>query len=569
MDLIKTGIEITRAFKNIGRLREIVTVFARNGFDEFINQSITSRIPEFVLPKSRVKLKAEFKSSSASDIQGIIGRRLRICFEELGPAFIKLGQLLSSREDIFSESFISEMQVLQDQARGVPFEQVVDVIESSLKRPLSDVFKNIDQSPIGTASIGVAYIGELHSGQDVVIKVKRPNIEEIIQEDFSIMLFLANQLEKASSELKYLGISRLVRDFAVSLTKELNFDVERLNCQRFKENLERNDTEKIFYVPKIYKEYSNRSILVMEFLDGRPFSKIKKDEVEDLDLQEKLNYGVKQFIKSLLKDGFFHADLHGGNFFLLENGKIGLIDFGLMGTLSFKGRQNFMAILYSLINLNYENLVYEFLDVADYESIPDVEELISDVRDALSPFIGLTVQQTNYSQVFAVIIDTLRKHRIYLPREWFIVFRSLITLDGVGKNLGIDFDIFGILESDIKELLQESFSKDKLIEEGIWAGRELIGSLRIMPRHLKWFVKEFSKNNFAFNLHHQHLKESIYQLANALRFVGLLILAGVLILSGVLLVGNSPIAEFKDIPKVGLVFWVMGGAVLVRAWTMK
>ena len=197
-------------------------------------------------------------------------------------------------------------------------------------------------------------------------------------------------------------------------------------------------------------------------------------------------------MKTFLKDGFFHADLHGGNFFLLENGTIGIIDFGLMGTLSKKGRKNFIAIIYSLITFNYENVVYEFLEVAQYDKIPDVDKLISDVKDALSPYVGLTVQQTDFSKVLKAVVSTLKTHEIFLPREWFIVFRALITLDGVGKSLGQDFDIYAMMEGDIKEIISSSLSKDELMEEGIWAAKDIISIARVVPRHIRWFLKDFS-----------------------------------------------------------------------------
>ena len=182
----------------------------------------------------------------------------------------------------------------------------------------------------------------------------------------------------------------------------------------------------------------------MERLKGIPFSDNEKVELTKGIIEKKLVKGLRVFIHTLLADGFFHADLHGGNFFLLEDHRIGIIDFGLVGSLSKKSRLNLIAIMYSLITHNYENLVHEFLDVADYEKIPDMDDLINDVRDGLSPFVGLTVQQMDLSLLLKTVVGILTRHQIFLPREWFIVFRSLITLDGVGKSLGMDFDIFSI-----------------------------------------------------------------------------------------------------------------------------
>ncbi|MCO4793612.1 MAG: AarF/ABC1/UbiB kinase family protein, partial [Bacteriovoracaceae bacterium] len=481
MDLIKTGIGITKTIRNVGRLREIATIFGRHGFDEFIGLGIGSKIPGFVLPKGKTKIQEELEKRSDKDWQGVIGYRLRLVFQELGPAFIKFGQLLSSREDIFDESFINEMKILRDKVKPIPLEVVKPLIETNLGKPIGEVFKEIDPEPLGTASIGVVYKAILLDGTDVVIKVKRPGIDRMIETDFQILLFLSGQIEKVSEEIKFLGLSRIIHDFGISLQNELNFNVEALNCNRLRSNLKKHDLDETFYLPFSYPELTTENILVMERLKGTPFSDQKGIEPHLEDLKPKLDKGVQVFMRTFLQDGFFHADLHGGNFFYLDNGQIGIIDFGLMGTLGKKGRSNFIAIIYALLTFNYENLVYEFLDVAEYDKIPDVESLIADVRDALSPFIGLTVSQMDFTKLLQVILDTLKKHQIFLPRDWFVVFRALMTLDGVGKSIGFDLDLYGMMENDIQDLIKSTVSKEDLIEEAVWVGRDVLSSARIFP----------------------------------------------------------------------------------------
>ncbi len=568
MDLIKTGIGITKTIRNVSRLREIVIIFARHGFDEFISGSITQLIPNFVLPKSKKGIKKELEEEGHRDWGELLGFRLRKCFEELGPAFIKFGQLLSSREDIFDESFISQMKLLRDQVKPVPFDESVKIINESLGEPWKNVFSEIDPCPIGTASIGVVYKGKLKDGTKVVLKVQRPNIRKVMITDFSIMSLVSAQVEKVSDEIRFLGISRIVKDFSISLQNELNFNIEALNSEKLKKNLKAHDNEELFYIPKVYKEYSSERVLVMELLDGTPFSESEniKDDVEEI--TPLLQKGLKTFIKTFLVDGFFHADLHGGNFFYLKNGQIGLIDFGLMGHLSKKGRENFIAIIYALLTFNYENLVYEFLDVAEYESIPDVDVLISDVRDALSPFVGLTVQQTNFTIVLREVITTLRKHEIFLPREWFIVFRALITLDGVGKNLGMDIDLFSLMENDIYNIVKNSFKKEDLVEEAIWLGRDFLSSSKVIPRHIKWFLKDFAKKGYAFEVMHTGHEKQFDQVTTAILFLSHSLLASVFIGSGIFLIGNRIVDHFADIPTVTYILWAIALGLLLKGYSL-
>ena len=348
MDLVKTSRNITKTIKNVNRSREIIAVFARHGFEEFVVATPGNKIPKLVFPKTRKRIQEELEREGQYTWQQALGYRLRKAFEELGPAFIKFGQLLSSREDLFDEAFIDEMKKLRDKVTGVPFSKSKEVIEKGLGKEVSDLFEYIDEEPIGTASIGVVYSARLLSCEPVVIKVRRPNIEKMII-DFSILLFLTRQAERSSKEIKGLGLSRIIKDFSSSLSSELNFNTEALNCKRFKENLSVRDEKNIFYVPKVYSELTRENILVMEKLDGIPFSdKEKIGPVLD-SVHQKLETGLVYFLKSFLQDGFFHADLHGETFYL-KNGKIGIIDYGLMEVLA-EGVEKFYSDCLRLVNI--------------------------------------------------------------------------------------------------------------------------------------------------------------------------------------------------------------------------
>ncbi len=559
MDLIRAGLGLGKTIRNVGRLQEIVLVFARNGFDEFITNNVTAKIPNFVLQKSKKRISEELANKSEKDWNQVLGYRLRKCFEELGPAFIKFGQLLSSREDLFHPSFLEEMRMLRDKVKPVPLADVLPAIEKSLGKKIDQVFSFVDPSAIGTASIGVVYRAVLIDGTPVVIKVRRPGIEKVIEVDFSILMFLAVQAERVSAELRYLGVSRVLNDFAFTLQRELNFNIEALNCERLKKNLERHDEKKLYYIPKVFKDISSEDILVIEELKGIPFSSNQLIMEKKEEIIPKMEYGIQLFLKTFLKDGFFHADLHGGNFFYLldgvNDGKIGLIDFGLMGSLSKNGRHHFIAIVYALLSYNYENLVYEFLDVAEYDNIPDIDGLIRDVREGLSPFVGLSVKQTNFSDLLSVVLNTLKKHQIYLPREWYIIFRALITIDGVGKNLGIDLNIFGILEGDINEIVQSTFNKEELMEEAAWAARDMTSSLRVLPRHIRWFLRDFAKKGYAIEIKNTGYEKEYSALIGALIFLGFSLIAGIFIFSGIFILGSKDIQTWRDLPTISWILW--------------
>lgn len=563
MDIVKTGIGLSKTIKNVVRAREIISIFWRNGFDEFMVKTKFHRfIPGFVVPKKRYE--TAYQESLEKDFWEVIGMRLRKSFEELGPSFIKLGQLISSREDILDPKLIQELKLLQNDASEIDFCIARKFIEESLGKKIEDVFSSFDQRPIGKASIGIVYKATLKNGDDVVVKLRRPNIRKIIENDFEIISYLANKLEKVSEEFKYLGISRAIADFFESINLELNFLIEAQNCNKLKRNLQKIDTDNLFILPDVYEDYSSESLLVMTMLKGKAFNQIGLLGKEDR-LREKMNISVKHFIHTLLVDGFFHADLHGGNFFLLENDKVGIIDFGLMGTLSKKNRENLIAILFALVSNNYENLVYEFLDVADYEQIPDHEELTRDIQASLASFVGLSVQDMDATAFVNSIVTTLSKHQMYLPRQWFIIFRSLMTLDGVGKSLGINLNIFEIINDEIKSIVSGIVSKDTLIEESLWIGRDALSSLRIIPRHLRWLLKEFARKKYRLDIQLVGINNQFNMLTRALLFLGLTVMSATIFACGVYFVKDIDMISFNNIPIITWVFWGISSLLFLRA----
>jgi ubiquinone biosynthesis protein len=563
MDIIKTGLGISKTIKNVSRFREILTVLSRHGFSELIVKSgLDKVIPGFVLPARVSELKRE--DLSADEWWQTFGEQLRKSFEELGPSFVKLGQLLSTREDILDPFLIKELKLLQNQVKPIPFETAREVIEANLGKKLSAVFLDIDEKPIGTASIGVVYQARLHDGQKVVVKVRRPNIKKLIMTDFEILIFIVEKLEKVSSEIKILGLSRMISEFFKSTQTELNFLIEAQNCERLKKNLEVIDKDQVLAVPKVFREFSTQEVLVLEFMDGKPFNQFNSLESLGMDMVDKLEKSVQMFTHTLLADGFFHADLHGGNFFCLNDRRIGIIDFGLMGTLSKKNRANLIAILYAIVTHNFDNLVYEFLDVAEYETIPDHEELIRDIKDSISPFIGLSVQETNMSELVRNLIRTLSKHEIYLPREWFIIFRALMTLDGVGKSIGYDINIFKVLEKDLPALVTELLSQKNAQEELMWVAKDVISSLRIVPKHLKWFLKETSRNNYSMEMRIKDFDKLAKGINRSFYILGLSLLASVFILCGAIFVRDIHVMHLRDVPVLSWIFWGAGTYLMAR-----
>lgn len=563
MEIVRRGVELTRTIKNIGRLKEIIGVLAKNGFEEFILKTgIHNKIPNFVLPSS--KFNTVIAERELGNFSEAIGYRLRKSFEELGPGFIKIGQILATREDIFDQGFIKQMTYLQDKVRGIPFGDALKVLKQSLPRPYKEIFSCLNPQAIGTASIGVVYEGELLTGEKVVVKIRRPEVLKSIEADIEIFYFIVSQLEKVSDEIKYLGLSRTVRDLGNSIFNELDFNREAINCRHLGEVYKRYDAEGLLHIPKIYDEYSSESVLVLERINGIPFNNQKLLLEQEPHLERKLNFALQIFIKGMFIDGFYHADIHGGNLFLLENGQIGLIDFGLCGSLTRKNAITIAIMLYSILNGNYENFVYELLDITDYSEIPDVASVVYDIKEGIYPFLGLSVTEINSPKLMKKITKILANHKIYLPKEWNLVFKAITTMDGLGKALGVKIQIFTILNNELKEVAGDALSRKRMAEEFFWLGRSLLSTMRIGPKHLNWFLKEFARKNYAIKLLHTGHEQDLKGLTNAIAFMGYCLLSGILFLSGILLLSNHKIDLFLTTEKlVGIIFGIAIGLFIV------
>ncbi|MFW7378894.1 MAG: ABC1 kinase family protein [Oligoflexus sp.] len=562
MRLIRSGLALSKTFRSMGRFQEILSILARNGFDGLISQSgLAKGIPDFVLPRATRRSKINEADSSWA---ATMGQQLRKSFEELGPGFVKLGQVLATREDVFPMDFIVEMRRLQDQARGIAFSEAMLVLSQALGRDYQEVFAELDPDPIGQASIGVVYRAHLKSGEDVVIKIRRPEIIKNIRVDFDILSFIVHRLEAIDPDIRYLGLSRLVEEQARSLENELNFNIEKLSLEKMRRFLDEHDPKKLLHVPRVYTEYSNTHVLVMERIEGIPFTRTEELLVKLANQQELVEYAVDKLLRVLFIEGFFHADLHPGNLFLLPDEKIALIDFGLCGHLSKEMRQSLMVMVYCLSEGLFQQLVHEFLEIAEYEGAPDTRRLALDLQDALSPYVGLPIREMDIGRMIRTSLRLIAQNRIYLPLEFTALLRSLATLDGVAKSLRVDLDLFQIIRSNLTDFLRHYLSFDELAREGLWLGRDLAATMRTLPQNLRRFLREWTQRNYAFEVVHRGLEDELRRLQHGIIFLGSCFLGAGLTIAAVLLAIGAP-GRLPDGWNLG-VLSLLGLALVVVVW---
>lgn len=558
MKILSTGRQVTQAVKNVGRLRQIISVFGRHGLQSFSNRMGLQR----------------YTSDDAVEAEGIehltLAERLRMSFESLGPTFVKLGQLLSNRPDMIPDEFIEEFKKLQDHVAPLPFATIASQVERELGGKLADHFSSFNEQPLASASIGQVHEAVLKSGEAVVVKVQRPDIEATIKSDVSILGFLAGLMEKYLPETRIIGPVQVVDEFFRTLTYELDFIVEANTCVRVSENFRDNPR---IVIPKIYRSLTTKRVLTMQRLHGTRITDVDALKNQGISPRELVELGGRAFFKMVLIDGLFHGDLHGGNLFAMKNfytaeSQIGVIDFGIVGRLSEKSRDAFSRMMLALIVEDYESLCYEYADLAAYGTGINFEKFQAEVRNTLSPYMGLSLKDV---QIGKILIDATRvavRYNIKIPSEWMIVFKAIFTLEGLGRQLDPDFDLLALGQELVKTSIKDRYSIQRIGKDTAWVLRDLTALLQTTPRQIRWMFRKFNSNDFAIEVKFKEVELLRRQLEKSYRGLGHSVLVGALFIAaslgmqnqgGPLIFGYYPIHSvllfvMASIGMIGLIF---------------
>ncbi|NQW45441.1 MAG: AarF/ABC1/UbiB kinase family protein [Deltaproteobacteria bacterium] len=490
MKVLSTATNVAQAFKNVGRVTEILRVLAKHGFIDLLHRM---NLSTFLGNK---------ETANPSYAELPVPERLRLSFEELGPTFIKLGQLLATRSDLIPDAYVEEFSKLQDRVTTLSFEEIHSFIKQDLKVPFDEVFASFDEIPNAAASIAQVHFAVLKTGEKVAVKVQRPVIEKIIQNDISVLRGLAVLLEKYIPEVQIFNPIGLVEEFFQTIVFELDFRVESNNIRKIKANLK--DLPKIT-IPIVYEQYSTSRILILERFEGIRFSDKAAILKAGIDPKSIIEIGADAFFHMVMQDGLFHGDLHPGNLFVLSNGTIGIIDFGIVGRLGKRVKDSIITIFIAIIDEDYESLASEYLVLCAPSQETDLNILTKDLMDTMSPYIGMSLGEVNAGKVLLRSTSIAAQHHLKVPRELMLLFRSIMTIDGLGKKLDPGFDVLQLGNKLAKQVLSSRYSKERLTHDLIILGRDLQDTLESFPRLLKRFLRVWSYNHFAFELKSKEL----------------------------------------------------------------
>lgn len=458
--------------ENLSRFQHIITVLVKHGFSPWFS--------DLGWTKRKAGESVEHES---------IPRRLRLAFEELGPTFIKLGQLLSTRPDLLPESATQEFAKLTDQIAPFAFSEVLEILKSEFEEDPFSVFSSIDETAMAAASIAQVHRAVLkESGKRVVLKIQRPDMERTIQSDIQILYFIARALEKVHRDFKLFNLTAIVQEFQRTIYEELDFTLEAKNIDLFRENMPDPDG---IVLPEVYWSWTSRRVLTMSEIPGKTLSQIDQfpAHINRSALAEKL---VTFFFESMLLHGLFHADAHSGNVLLIDEGegKIGLLDFGMVGTLGPRMRQKLSQLFLAIISQDFESLALIYTDVGEFKQHISLRDFQGDVERLLAPHFKRPLKEIEIGTLLLQSTQIARKYGIRLPRDMIMLYRSLITLDHLGRKLDPDFDVIAVGKRFAENLMRRRFSKDMLIQDFL----KLVDGVRTLGIDLPVQVRALMRN---------------------------------------------------------------------------
>ncbi|HLV08922.1 MAG TPA: AarF/UbiB family protein, partial [Halanaerobiales bacterium] len=449
----------------------------------------------------RLKKRGELK-------KGDLSKRVCSVLQELGPTYIKFGQLLSTRADILPINYIKELRKLQDHVSSEPFEKMETVLIDEMGENYRQFFKKIDTKPRAAASIAQTYHGVLHNGRDVILKIQRPGIEKIINTDLEIMKNLVLLVEEKEIVPSFFKAHKIVEEFRDSIKKELDFKREaasiKMVCDNFK-------TEESVIIPELIEELSGKRLLVLEEIKGIKLSEFEpvKHEVDGKELAQ---LGARVLMKQTLIDGFFHADPHPGNVFIMDNNKLAYIDFGMMGQLTEEDRDKLIILFIAFLKKKIDLIIDTLLEIGDFEGKLNHRKFKLEISDLINRYYGIAISEINYSIVIDDIQRILYNFRIRIPAEFFLLFRAISVNQGVAYTLDPSFNIVETANEFLKEIVMSKLRTDNLLEKmtgKLWRVNKIT---RNLPGKLNRLFTKFVTDEFTIRFKHQNLGPLIHKL---------------------------------------------------------
>ena len=570
--------EAVTAARDLGRLHDIAGILVRYGFGDIVRRIGLSDALERAGRTLHWPAAAELARLEPP-------ARVRRALEELGPTFIKLGQLLATRVDLFEPEWIAEFSKLQDQAPALAYSDIREQLIEDLGGSPEEIFAGFDPAPLAAASIAQVHRARLHSGGEVVVKVRRPGIRPIIEAD---LRWLARLAEIAGAEIPELNRYRpqeFVRRFAQSLRRELDFAAECRNADRIRENFEGFSDPKaqtptatsfeastarpIIIIPRVYWQWTSERVCVQEFIDGVAGSDLEAVDRAGLDRKVLARRGTHAVLKMIIEDGFFHADPHPGNVFYLSGDRIAFIDFGMVGQLSEARREQLSRLLLGLTRSDAERVVDVLFDWSRDASTSEAD-LTQEIQAFVDQYHGVALKDFRLGQALTDFVALLRAHRLLLPADLALLIKAFISLEGMGRELDPDFDMVGEMAPMIEKAISARYLPDAVFDRGWKTVRDLLALASELPHDLSRQLRGARRGKLSVQIDVAHLQRVAEKIDGAANRLAMSIVVAALIGGSSIVMtvpGNSTLLGPSLLGAIGFVGALIGGlSLLLSIW---
>ncbi len=513
---------VITAFRDLERLREIALVLTRHGFGE-----VLQRIGLEAVVAGRGATEGEYRTHS-------LGQRLRFVLQDLGPSFVKLGQIASTRADLLPAEVITELEVLQDDVKPVSWDEIRREIEEELGASVSETYAEVDEKPLASASIAQVHRGILRDAEGehrVAIKVQRPNIRKTVERDIDLLYWFARALERAIPETRRYSPVTLVTEFDRSMQAELDFVQEAEHAERFAKNFE---GDARVYFPKVYRAVSGKRVLTLEFLDGK---RLDTAIADGMDGKALATASVGVVIKMIFEDGFFHADPHPGNVLFMgtpEAPVIGLLDLGLVGHLSGPMRDKALDLMVAAAREDFDavaDALYALGRPSRKVNLPDFRK---DVETLGRKYLGRKLGEIEVAGLVRDLIWGAVKHGIDMPPDFVLVGRALMTLEGTGRQLHPQLDVLSETRPYFLRLIAKRYAPDKVTNDLLRAAFRVSGLAGQMPEQVSEILDDLRKGHLTVKTAEQQLDPTLDRLGRrvyAAVTIAALVLGGSVVLA--------------------------------------
>ncbi len=543
MSLIR---ETVGHIRDLPRYRQILTSLVRYGYQDVV---AALHLEGIVRPIERAALGNDVPPQDRP-------RRLRLVCEDLGPTFVKLGQLLSTRPDLLPETYTNELAALRNDVRPFSFAQVEAILKEEYGRPLAEMFAAVDEIPVAAASISQVHRAVLPDGRVVALKVRRPEIAKVIQADLDIIKNLAQLVERRLPNLAVYRPLALAREFERTIKRELDFSTERRTMQRCRIQFASDPTA---HIPSVFDELSTPSVIAMEFIDGVSTDDLDGIRRMQLDPTKVAITGARILLRQIFEFGFFHADPHPGNLRVLPGGVIAPLDFGMFGLLDGKTRERIAGLLSGLLAQDADRVIraLESLDIRGVQL--DSRGFRRDVAELVASYSELTLETIDLSVLLQELVAVIRTHHLQIPADLVLLIRSLVTIEGVGRKLDPHFDIAGELVPFIRDLSLRRFRPDRILSQTVRTTEDLQRIATLLPDLLSHSLESIKRGELRVQFDLQGFERMVAKLARASNSLTVgIVIAGLLVASSLVLrAGSVTVAYAGFASGLALSLWLV------------